>query len=174
MIGSKRNNPDGRHIYYPIAALILTTWHLVDCLCAPEEEEDPVIRPLQGYSDLLTISLPILGSALNGIAKDAGHIWTWYIAQQMQSQGVSADMEDISMLLEVSTHEVRCVTVLIRCAAGHAKHGRRSFGYHSICSSSIVRHTAIPGGQAEVQNRALPAGENSKVPDTRSGINVHV
>lgn len=105
MIGSKRNNPDGRHIYYPTAALILTTWHLVDWLCAEEEEEDPVIRPLQGHTDLLTISLPILGSALNGIAKDAGHMWTWYIAHQMQSHGLSADMDDISMLLEVSSHD---------------------------------------------------------------------
>lgn len=113
MIGIKRNNPDGRHIYYPTAALILTTWHLVDWLCAPQEEkEDPVIRPLHGHADLLAISLPILGSALNGIAKDAGHMWTWYIAQQMQSHGVPADMEDIAMLLEVSIHETRCVTVL--------------------------------------------------------------
>jgi hypothetical protein len=102
MIGIKRNNPDGKHIYYPTAALILTTWHLVDWLCAEEEESNPVIRPLQGHNDLLEISLPILGSALNGIAKDAGHMWTWYVAQQIQVHGLSADTDDVSMLLEVS------------------------------------------------------------------------
>lgn len=104
MVGTERNNPDNKHIYYPIAALILTTWQLVECLHINEDtERDNVLSTaVKGRSDMLTVSLPILGSALNGLAKDAGHIWTWYIAHQMQGEGQPADLEEVSLLLEVS------------------------------------------------------------------------
>jgi hypothetical protein len=104
MVGDKRNNPDGRHIYYPIAALILTAWELVESLSRDQEAmvQHPVAVALKGRTDMLTVSLPILGSALNGLAKDVGHIWVWWIAQQMQRQGQFADQDQVSMLVEVS------------------------------------------------------------------------
>lgn len=62
----------------------------------------PVTTAVKGGIDMLTVSLPILGSALNGLAKDAGHMWIWWIVHQMQSQGQVADRDEVSMLLEVS------------------------------------------------------------------------
>lgn len=104
MMGDKRNNPDGRHIYYPVAALILTSWDIVDSLYKNREStmEDALATAVRGRTDVLTVSLPILGSALNGLAKDAGHIWIWWIARQMQDGGQLSDQDEISMLLEVS------------------------------------------------------------------------
>ncbi|KAJ9115245.1 hypothetical protein QFC20_001112 [Naganishia adeliensis] len=103
MLGTRRNNSDGRYIYYPIAALILTTWELVESLSTDREAmaNHPVTTAVKGGIDMLTVSLPILGSALNGLAKDAGHMWIWWIVHQMQSQGQVADRDEVSMLLEL-------------------------------------------------------------------------
>jgi hypothetical protein len=103
MNGTNRNSKDN-HIFYPITALILSSWQLVDSLAANANPkmDSPVPFAIHSRTDMLTVSLPILGSALNGIAKDAGHIWIWYIAHQMQSEGLPADRDEVSLLLEVS------------------------------------------------------------------------
>ncbi|KAJ9098553.1 hypothetical protein QFC19_006321 [Naganishia cerealis] len=92
-----------RLVFFPIAALILTTWKLVD-----ELESDPASRtePSESpaYDDpaaILSMSMPLLGSALNGLAKDGGHLWIWYLVNRMERAQQSADADEVSMLLEL-------------------------------------------------------------------------
>lgn len=145
MLGARQNNSDGRHIYYPIAALILTTWELVESLGTDKEatSDHPIKTAVEGGIDLLMVSLPILGSALNGLAKDAGHMWIWWIVRQMQCQGQSADRDEVSMLLEVSQGfkiRLRLLTLgfVMHAIACHAEFVRRSVRRRSIRPPSLV------------------------------------
>ncbi|KAJ9104545.1 hypothetical protein QFC21_002041 [Naganishia friedmannii] len=47
------------------------------------------------------MSMPLLGSALNGLAKDGGHLWIWYLVNRMKGAQQNADPDEVSMLLEL-------------------------------------------------------------------------
>jgi hypothetical protein len=93
---------DDRLVFFPIAALILTSWRLVDELETPQTVPEDTRRPDDNTSEILSISMPLLGSALNGLAKDGAHLWIWHLVSRMKGAQQHADLEEVSMLLEVS------------------------------------------------------------------------
>lgn len=92
---------DDRLVFFPIAALILTSWRLVDELETPQTVPEDTRRPDDNTSEILSISMPLLGSALNGLAKDGAHLWIWHLVSRMKGAQQHADLEEVSMLLEL-------------------------------------------------------------------------
>lgn len=96
---------DDRLVFFPIAALVLTSWGLVNELegCTDALPENTARPDGNTFADVLSMSMPLLGSALNGLAKDSGHLWVWYLVNGMRNAQQHADLDDVSMLIEVSS-----------------------------------------------------------------------
>ncbi|KAJ9115093.1 hypothetical protein QFC22_005421 [Naganishia vaughanmartiniae] len=93
---------DDRLVFFPLAALILTSWQLADELEGHPGNLPDDARPDDNtFADILSMSMPLLGSALNGLAKDGGHLWIWYLVHQMKGAQQNADLDEVSMLLEL-------------------------------------------------------------------------
>lgn len=98
----------------PHAALILLTTTLVPIVELPTVSPSPIdhlmLLPATANlstSEILDQSMPVLGSALNGLAVEAGVAWVWTLVKRMCDKGEYMDDMTVEMLIEVSSVHAR-------------------------------------------------------------------